>query len=259
MRQPTQFVQFAIGSLVETRYSEAVRITECFRSRVLGRFAELVSGHKQKSWADATPEVKAKAVLLSGKDEQGKALAGHRHTHFFLHGEPRKPTRLCLWRQEPFTDAEQQAILSAASHPLPLSYDNDPWTITLVPLDSMVPPPTGFARQSSRSWKTLTPWVPPRHALDRKGRTKTGHSLEEQLHEELAQHDAPIIRSITCNKAGWVKTHQPSKARDGHTNTNKLAYEVEITFETPFTGPLMMGHSSHFGLGLFVPAPNTAP
>jgi CRISPR-associated protein Csb2 len=255
MSPHVQLIQFAIGSRVEPRYSDAVRITERFRSRVLGRFAEHFTGARLKrGWADASDEVKREAVLLSGKDAQGKALTGHQHTHFFLHGELYKPTRLCLWRHEPFTDAEQQAILSAASHPLPLSYDNDPWTITLVPLDSMVPAPAGFAKQPSCSWKSLTPWVPPRHALDRKGRVKAGHSLEEQLHEALAEANAPGIDSLTYQKAGWVKSHQPSKSRDGRTNANKLGYEVEITFETPFSGPLMLGHSSHFGLGLFVPA-----
>jgi CRISPR-associated protein Csb2 len=248
-------IQFAIGSRVEPRYSESVRITERFRSRVLGRFAEQVAGARLKrGLADASTDVKQKATLLSGKDEQGKALAGHRHTFFFLHGEPSKPTRLCLWRQEPFTDEEQQAILSAASHPLPLSYHDDPWTITLVPLDSMVPPPAGFSAQPSHSWKTLTPWVPPRHALDRKGRVKPGHSLEEQLHEELASCGVPAIETISIHKAGWVKFHQPSKSRDGRTNTNKLGYDIHLSFESPFSGPLIVGHSSHFGLGLFVPA-----
>ncbi|MEY4484885.1 MAG: hypothetical protein RL693_2337 [Verrucomicrobiota bacterium] len=255
MRSPVQLIQFAIGSRVEPRYSEAVRIIERFRSRVLGRFAEQVTGARLKrGWTDASTDVKHKAILLSGKDEHGKALSGHRHTFFFLHGEPSKPTRLCVWRQEHFTDEEQQAILSAASHPLPLSYDDDPWTITLVPLDSMVPPPAGFANLPSRSWKALTPWVPPRHALDRKGRVKPGHSLEEQLHEELASCGAPAIQTVSIHKAGWVKSHQPTKSRDGRTNTNKLGYDVHLSFESPFSGPLMIGHSSHFGLGLFVPA-----
>jgi len=208
----------------------------------------------KRGLANASEDVKRNAILLSGKDEQGKALEGHRHPYFFLHGETNKPTRLCLWRSEPFTDDEQQAILSAASAPLPLSYDNDPWTITLIPLDKMVPPPPGFLAQPSQSWKSLTPWIPPRHALDRKGRVKLGHSLEEQLREELTLANAPVIQSFTINKSGWAKSHQPSKARDGRTNTNKLGYAVKLVFESAFAGPLMIGHSSHFGLGLFVPA-----
>jgi CRISPR-associated protein Csb2 len=220
---------------------------------VLGRFAEHVSGFRLKrGWAEASDEVKQKSTLLSGKDVNGEALKGHRHAFFFLHGEPDKPTRLCLWRKEPFTSDEQNAILSAASHPLPLSYDNDPWTITLVPLDRMVPSPAGFS-QPALHWKTLTPWVPPRHALDRKGRTKPGHSLEQQIREELALWETPEIHTIDINKTGWVKSHQPSRSRDGHTNTNKLGYEVRVTFKTPFIGPLIIGHSAHFGLGLFVP------
>lgn len=251
---PVQLIQFAIGSRVEPRYSEVVRLTERFRSRVLGRFAEHVSGFRLKrGWAEASDEVKQKAAPLSGKGVAGEALKGHRHAYFFLHGEPNKPTRLCLWRKEPFTDDEQHAILSAASHPLPLSYNDDPWTITLVPLDRMVPAPAGFSAQAALHWKTLTPWVPPRHALDRKGRTKPGHGLEQQIREELAMWNMPAIQDINIYKTGWVKSHLPSRSKDGRSNTNKLGYEVHLTFESSFVGPLLIGHSAHFGLGLFVP------
>jgi CRISPR-associated protein Csb2 len=33
----------------------------------------------------------------------------------------------------------------------------------------------------------------------------------------------------------------------------RLAFSVQLKMSTPICGPLCLGHSSHFGLGLFVP------
>lgn len=255
--QDMHFIQFAIGSHVAPRYADTVRITERFRTRMLGRFVERLSGQRTKgnAWGNATPEIKALGTLLSGKQVDGTPLQGHRHPYIFLYGEPERPTRLCIWRTEPFTDDEQAAILSAASHPLELSYKNDPWTITLVPLDHMVPKPPGFDQQASTRWQTLTPWVPPCHALDKKGRPKPGQSLEEQLQKELSQHEVSLAKPAIIERAGWVKSHQPTSSRrdNGPTNNSKLGFNVVLSLATPHKGPLILGHSSHFGLGLLVP------
>lgn len=258
LRSPIHFIQFALGSHVAPLYTDAVRITERFRTRMLGRFVERLSGQRIKgnAWSNATPEIKAQGALLSGKHADGTPLEGHRHPYLLLHGEPDRPTRLCIWRAEPFTGDEQAAILSAASHPLELSYKNDPWTITLVPLDQMVLRPPGFGKQASTRWRTLTPWVPPCHALDKKGRPKPGQSLEEQLQRELSQHAVSLAEPAVIERVGWVKSHQPTSSRrdSGPTNTSKLGYNVSLSLTAPYKEPLILGHSSHFGLGLFVPA-----
>lgn len=52
-------------------------------------------------------------------------------------------------------------------------------------------------------------------------------------------------------RAGWVSVHHTHKARGEATNATKIGYHVRIEFPLPQTGPIMLGHSSHFGLGLF--------
>jgi CRISPR-associated protein Csb2 len=252
---PTPLVQFALGSNVAPRYRDAVRLTERFRARVLGSFTQLLTGDAKAMWSDAPEAVRAQALLLSGRSGDRKPLEGHRHAVFLLHGEPDKPTRLCVWRSEPFTDLEQRAILAAAQTPLPLSYKGDPWTVNLIALDKLVSPPPGFGDIPSRKWKSLTPYVPPRHVYDRRGRLKAGDAVCDQLSEELTSRGCNTT-GLGCEvaKAGWVKTHQPSRSRDKASNTDKLGYAVTLTFAEPVPGPLVLGQSCHFGLGLFVPA-----
>ena len=244
-------MQFAIGSRVVPGYRDAVRLTERFRSRVLRCFDRLATG-------EASDKVKAEAAHLSGKDMDGSALSGHRHAFFSLHGEPDRPqdrpTRLCVWRSKSFTDNEQRAILSAAQKPLHLSFKGDTWPVTLVPLDALVSAPDGFTDRPADAWRTLTSYVPPRHIFDRKGRVKAGCDIRYQIQEELAARGLPLLaQPPEVNKKGWMKVHRPSRRREESTNTNKLGYRVTLKFPIPITGPLLLGNSCHFGLGLFVP------
>ena len=255
---PTSLIQFAIGSTVTARYKDTVRITERFRAKVLACFTKRFTGNARTNWADAPVEVRQQAFLLSGRETDGSPSKGHRHAAFFLCGDPTAPSRLCVWRNEAFTDAEQRAILDAANTPLPLSYKDDPWTITLVPLDKLVPPPPGLDGKPSCTWKSLTPYIPMRHVHGRTGKEKPGCSLPEQLASELASRgfDATGL-SITVESSGWVKVHGIKSEHGGRTNSDKLGYMVTLTFREPVKTPISLGASSHFGLGLFISSGQT--
>lgn len=251
---PTNLIQFAIGSTVSPRYKDTVRITERFRARVLGCFTKLLMNDAKAKWTDAPHDVRDKAFLLSGRQPDGTAAKGHQHASFFLCGETCYPSRLCVWRSEPFTSEEQRAILDAACLPLPLNYSSESWTITLVPLDKLVPPPPGLDGKPSRVWSTLTPYVPSRHVHDRRGRTKKAYSVENQVAEELEKRAVCTPAAITVEDAGWVKVHRKVSQGTGQTNSDKRGYLVTLTFSEPVAAPISLGSSSHFGLGLFVPA-----
>jgi CRISPR-associated protein Csb2 len=250
---PTSLIQFAIGSKVALRYKDTVRITERFRAKVLGCFTKLLMNDAKAKWADAPQAIREKAFLLSGRQPDGSTAKGHQHASFLLCGEPSTPSRLCVWRSIPFTPEEQRAILSAASTPLPLNYQSDSWTIRLVPLDKLVPPPPGLDQKPSQVWKTLTPYVPPRHVYDRKGRVKDGCSIQDQIARELADLGKPRVTAIEVKDAGWVKVHQKISQGSGQTNSDKRGYHITLTLEEPISDVLSLGSSSHFGLGLFVP------
>ena len=263
---PVRLIQFAIGSRVAPTVDSIVVLTHQFRGRTIRAFL----GDSWKNVQKAGDVESLNAVsLLSGKDADGEAIRGHRHAYYgiWFDRETKKPFRFLVWRRDiPFSEREQRAFLDAAQHPLALNFSDprnrknknekhrDPWTIHLVPLDSSVPPPPGFdLKKPSRSWKSAIPYVPPRHVFNCRGGVKPGESVPAQIGRELDRLDLPKRRIDLVGKGRWIKIHQPSAERGDATNAAKRGFEVKLTFESPATGPIALGHSCHFGLGLFAP------
>ncbi len=253
---PKSFIQFAIGSRVSPPRKSIVVITQRFRGRVIREFLSC-------NWNQASAEQKNKARLLTGKDTSGKPLQEHHpHARFGILFDERtsRAARLIVWRGRPFTDDEQQAVLKAANQALPIAFgrtgSKDPWAVRLVPLDSQAPPPRGFDAQAYRRWETAAPYVPPRHAFDRQGRIKPGESPEEQLRQELNRlgiNTSKLAIEIDRRECEWTQVHRPRRSRGEPSNFDKRGYRVSLTFDAPVRGPIALGHSAHFGLGLFVP------
>ena len=246
-------MQFAIGSRVSPAIDSVALLTNRFR----GRAINILSGG---SWAKASIEHKTAIVLFTGKDANEEPVQGHQHAFFALWFDPAtgKAARVLVWRRTPFSHEEQQALLEAAQDPLSLGYNDrgkDPWRVHLVPLDSTVAPPLGFdpIRQFT-VWETMTPFVPPQHIYDRHGKEKPGKSLRSQIFNELQNHGFSANDvSVELLRSQWVKIHQPRSERGDKTNTAKRGHRLRITFTGPIAGPVALGHSCHFGLGLFVP------
>ncbi len=255
-RVPTNLVQFAIGTRVSPTRKSVVVLTQRFRGRVIHEFLD-------GDWQRASRSQREAASLLTGKDADGRPLQEeHLHTRFgiLFDNDTDNATRLLVWRTHPFDDDEQRAILNAAEHELQITFGRgqrkDPWAVRLVPLDSQVPVPRGFDKQAYARWETATPYVPPRHVYDRRGRVKPGETPEVQLRRELGRQEydtSTMTIKINSGASEWVKTHRPQRNRFDPTNVEKRGYHVSLTFDTPVLGPIALGHSSHFGLGLFVP------
>ena len=261
VRQPTNLIQFAVGTRVSPTRKSTVVLTQRFRGRVIRKF---LGG----SWQHSNSAQREKARLLSGKEIDGTPLKEQRHPHarfgILFDQETKKATRLLVWREQPFSDEEQSAILNAAELELPISFaaqkEKDPWAVRLVPLDSQVLKPIGFGEQVFCRWKTVTPYVPPRYVYDRRGRKNKKELPEKQISRELAQLGYDTVGlSVNLNSENfeWVKVHSSRLDRrsdpDEPTNVERRGYYVDLTFKYPVRGPISLGHSSHFGLGLFAP------
>ena len=255
-RKSARLIQFAIGARVSPPRKSVVVLTQRFRGRVIREF--LGGG-----WPQANAEQREAARLLTGKEVDGTPLQDHRHPHarfgIFFDPETGKAARLLVWRDQPFTNDEQHAVLNAAEQELPFSFAKagarDPWAVRLVPLDSQVPPPAGFGERTWRHWQTVTPYVPPRHAYDRKGRIRAGESPEEQLRLELTRQGydtSGLTIELDDRTVEWMRVHRPRRHLDDPTNTERRAHHVSLVFDKLVRGPISLGHSSHFGLGLFV-------
>lgn len=254
-KPPVDLVQFAIGTKINPKVKSTVVLTQRFRGRVIRRFLGC-------NWQRANFAMREAARLLAGKESDGSPLRDQRHSHarfgILFDDQTGKATRLLVWRDLPFTNEEQCAILDAAEQELPFSFakfgKNDSWTVRLVPLDSQVPPPAGFEKETYRFWDTVTPYVPPRYAYDRKGKVKAGESPEAQLRLELDRQGydtSGLSIEVKEEATEWVRVHRPRRNRDEPSNADRIGHQVTLEFNNPVRGPISLGHSSHFGLGLF--------
>ena len=257
-RPGCHLMQFAIGWNVSPENRAIVRLTSRFRGAAISELLQLKTAGAVATWTKASRDVREAVADMTGKDANGDALKGHRHTEFLAWCEDDQPTRLLVWRGSRAFDAdEQEAILLAAARDVSWAAagsDSDEWKVRLVPLDRAVPPPPGFDGQSSRAWESVTPYVPPRHHL-RGGKERDGESMAEQIRREVQGRE--IAQDVEVELVGtpqWVSVHVPRREANQRTFIgDRRGHMVRLRFTTPVVGPIRLGHSSSFGLGLFRP------
>lgn len=257
-RSGCHLMQFAIGWNVAPERRTIVRLTARFRGAVIRELLRLKTGDDSANWTRANRDVREAVADMTGKDASGNALKGHRHTEFLAWCEDDQPTRLLVWRGSRAFDAdEQEAVLLASACDVSWAAagsDSDEWKVRLVALDRAVPPPPGFDGRSSETWESVTPYVPPRHYL-RGGKERDGESIADQIRREV--HGREIAQDVEVefvDTPQWVSVHVPRR------EANKRAFigdrrgqMIRLRFGAPVTGPIRLGHSSNFGLGLFRP------
>lgn len=260
-RPECRLFQFAIAWNVAPELRSIVRLTARFRGAVIRELLAIKTGSPRATWSRAAASVREAVADMTGKDSDGRPLVGpHRHTEFLAWCEDGSATRLLVWRDgRPFDEDEQKAIFRAASREFSWAAagaDADAWKVKLVPLDRAVPPPPGFDGTPALVWESMTPYVPPRHYL-RGGRSRERESLSAQISRELALRGIAGASDVCVDQMGgptWVTAHVPRRsARQRSLAGDRRGYWCRLTFATPVRGPLRLGHSSSFGLGLFRP------
>jgi CRISPR-associated protein Csb2 len=244
-------VQFAVGGLALPPPDQWLSITERFRGRVVKGLCRRLTGNPDARYRDLTAPQRLSISLVSGKDSFGKPLSGHRHSCFFLApDEFGQPCRLVVWRRSvPFSHDEVQALLRAVERPVLLEAS----AIYLVPLPLGTRLPASV-RGPARIWRSGTPFVPPatRHRY-RGGRLRARETVERLAERFLSDLGLPSVESITAYAAKPVRLHLPHKMQSGPNPAAariRAGYEVRVGFSEPAEGPILMGDSCHFGLGL---------
>lgn len=252
-------LQFAIGWNVAPNPNAVVRLTSRFRGAVLRELLRLKTGDVSATWTRVGGSVRDMVADMTGKDAKGEMLKGHVHTEFFAwcsDGSP--PTRLLVWRGSRAFDAdEHEAILLAAARDVSWAAagsDSDEWKVRLLPLDRAVPPPQGFDAEPSTVWESVTPYVPPRHHL-RGSKPREGESIAAQIRRELQHRGTQQTVEVELDgPPKWVSVHVPRREAGKRAFVgDRRGQAVILRFSAPVTGPIRLGHSSSFGLGLFRP------
>ncbi len=255
-RPDCNVMQFALGWSVAPNFRAIARLTSRFRGAVLGELLRLKTGDASATWTRVDKNIREAVADMAGKDANGEPLRGHRHTEFLAWCEDGQPTRILVWRGSRAFDAdEQDAILLAAARDVSWAAagsDSEEWKVRLVPLDREVPPPSGFDGKASKVWTSVTPYVPPRHHL-RGGKEREGESMAKQISRELQRRG--ITESVEVELVGyplWVSVHVPRPESSKRAFIgDRRGQMIRLRFAVSVTGPIRLGHSSSFGLGLF--------
>ena len=264
--------RYALDSTVLPLVTETLPVAEAARRA-------LMSIHGRLTEQDG---VRGRSDLFSGKDKEGMPLAGHRHAYYLPTDEDGdgRLDHLTVFARDGLGPDERLAMdrfrqlntgrRDEQRHPLRLLL------LGMGTLDECAQSQAGPLRASS-VWESTTPYIATRHAKTR-GRTRidlaSPQARAEFLMADLRAQLAAVRPNLMSNGVpevqieclwdgnqvfrvgGRWRTIQFSRFRRkyGDDGGQRLAGAFRLTFSLAVSGPIVLGWSSHFGMGLFVPA-----
>lgn len=261
-----QVARYAFDSTVLPLVTETLPVAEAARRALMSIHGRLTEHNG----------VRGRSTVFSGKNNDGNPLTGHGHAYYLPTDEDDdgRLDHLTVFARDGFGPDERRTLdrlrqlntgrKGEERHPLRLLL------LGMGARDEYCPGPL----QASQVWVSATPYVATRHAKTR-GRGRIDMSspvaraefimgdLRDQiravLHDFASNVDDvkidPILDGGAFKVAGrWrpieFKRYRRKSSDDGG---RRLAGAFRIIFARPVAGPIALGHSAHFGMGLFVP------
>jgi CRISPR-associated protein Csb2 len=267
--RPTQSAQpkstiarFLLDAPVLPLVAETLPLAEQARRSLLATCKHLARSN-DASLADA--DIWPLSPAFWGKDEHGQRQTGHQHA-FFLPADEDADGRLdhlTVFAPMGFNPLERQALDKLRRLPFGAG---DPLPLLLVGLgcerDFRSP-----LLEEATVWISATPFVATRYPKLRgtkrdrpedyaSPRDFARHILQQELQR---RSDLPEIESIEAEEVIGAHQLRPLqfkrfRNKQGDDGGRRPTGGFRITFAAPFRGPLCLGHSCHFGLGLFLPS-----
>jgi CRISPR-associated protein Csb2 len=269
-----QVARFALDSAVLPLVTETLPAAESARRMLMGRYGRLFPR------PDGS---KGRSAIFAGKEADGEPKQGHGHAYYLPTDEDGdgRLDHLTVVAAHGFGAGELNALdglrelksreREESGHPL---------RVLLLGLGRLDDYCVGPLR-SSAVWISATPFITPRH-LKKRGTKRDPQDLWNSPHnflaavlrEELARlvERRPDLEGLSLEAtrveplmdASGVFRVGPRKLRPiqfkrfrqkrGDDGGARSAGSFRIEFPVPVQGPIALGHSAHFGLGLFVPA-----
>jgi CRISPR-associated protein Csb2 len=224
--------------------------------------------------ADKRSPARFYSRVFSGKDETGQPLNSHDHAYYLPTAEhdASRLDHVTVYAAAGF-DPDELAALQAVRRLL--WGEGEPLQVRLVGLGR----PADFRCRlfgPARVWESATPFVVTRHPKKR-GRQKDPpncHGLAGRPHfaaRVLAEEgrrwlsrqpllaDAAPPACALLEHGGRTHSFRPLQFRRGRhkpgdNGAKRATAAFRLEFDREVMGPLCLGHASHFGLGLFLPA-----
>lgn len=277
-RPHPQVARFALDSTVLPLATDTLPVAEAVRRNLMGLFGRI---------NPAPDGAKGRSAVFSGKDEEGQVSKGHGHAYFLPTDEDRdgRLDHLTVVSDEGFGTGELRALdrllkiktaeREASGHILRVVL------LGLGRLDDYRAGPVGRATV----WESATPFIVTRH-LKKRGQKRDDPGLWNDregfiatvLREELARliqrrrdlagilatsvgiepmHEGGAFR---CGARGWrpieFRRFRQKRSDDGG---RRMAGTFRLVFPGAVRGPIALGHSAHYGMGLFHPTTDTSP
>jgi CRISPR-associated protein Csb2 len=266
-----QVARFALDSTVLPLVAETLPVAESARRMLMGIYGRnfpLPDGSKGRS------------AIFAGKTNDGEPQQGHGHAYYLPTDEDGdgRLDHLTIVAADGFGTGELKALdwlrelksreREDSGHPL---------RVLLLGLGRLDDYCVGPLRPSE-AWVSATPFIAPRHLKKRGTKhdpvecwnspaTFLGTVLREELARLLARRpnladvppDSIRIKPLTDEHGVFrIANLRPIqfkrfRQKRGDDGGNRPAGAFRICFPRPIHGPIALGHSSHFGLGLFVP------
>ena len=270
---PPQVARFALDSTVLPLVTDTLPVAESARRMLMGIYGRLFA---------QSDGLRAKSVIFSGKDETSQPLSGHGHAYYLPTDEDgdRFLDHLTVVASEGFGPKEIRTLdclrelkglgEMRSRHPLRVLL------LGLGRLDDYDQGPCGC----SQSWISATPFIATRY-LKKRGTKRDPDEvwnnrvafltlvLKEELRRFLGRRDGlrdltlDAIRVEPITDANGVfrigqKQLRPIgfrrfRQKTGDDGGRRTSGSFRLTFPRPVKGPICLGHSAHFGMGLFVP------
>lgn len=244
--------RYALAGPVLPNVRRSIAVGEATRKAVMGLFGRNTGG--------------GVSPVLSGKDEQGRHMTGHRHAAFLPTDESGdgRIDHITIVTKEGFGAKEQEALSLLTT----LRIGDLEVATTLLYLGEQAARMPHLLQHTS-CWESATPFVLTRHpkfyGRGRPRQTARGEQAdgpEDQLRRELAHwgHPAPAALRMITRPGGPVPSWQEFQRwrNDGGGPAVAMGYGFMLEFAQPIIGPLMLGYGAHFGLGLFLPTAQRA-
>jgi CRISPR-associated protein Csb2 len=266
-RERPTVARFALDGAVLPLVEDTLKVAEKARIVAMGCFRRV---EERRLYGGTAPNESPlpRSDLFSGKDETGKPLKGHKHA-FYLPTDEDSDGRidhLTIIAEAGFGPSEQKAL--DRMKPLKLD-ESTTLNLVLMALGQTHALQVDRLLGPSAIWKSATPFISTRHAKTRGSkkdpsdpRDFAGLVLIEEI-DRLRERrpEIPVPESIEPlnpeHRSGahhlrpiQFKRYRQKRGDDGG---RRAAGAFKIVFPTPVLGPICLGHSSHFGLGLFVP------
>jgi CRISPR-associated protein Csb2 len=193
---------------------------------------------------------------LGGRTADDQPMAGHGHAHYLpLIPDDQRVNGLVVWVPNGLPDDELKALTSVDRL---YSKINSDWRLIVRVAEIGAPAQVALdlvAQRPATVWRSLTPFTPSRYP---KRNAAWLDYLHAEVTNELANRGLPTPRAVTLLDEEWQpwRRYRPSARmrRDSpQGQATRPAAFLRIELADPATGPLALGHLSHFGLGLFVP------